>query len=123
MRKIREYDFNIYAPEDDVLTLSAYKLYYVGDGMYGTNHTDWTTIRFNKFRPEHDECIKFLLAYADEPEIYEDLDVWGFTTKELELRSPDLIHDWVKALPAYEVEEDADMIEQAKEIGKPYGEV
>jgi hypothetical protein len=41
----------------------------------------------------------------------------------LELRAPDTICNWVKALPEYEVEEDADLITQAKEIGKPYGEV
>ena len=123
MRNIREYDYNIYCPENDVITLSAYKLTYAGNGMYGTDHSDWTTIRFNKNIDAHKECVQFLLDYADETEVYEDMDVWGFTTEELELSAPDLICNWVKSLPSYEVEEDADLIQQAKEIGKPYGEM
>lgn len=123
MRKIREYDFNIWCPENDVITLSAYKLAYVGDGMYNTNHSDWTTIRFNKNVEAHNECVRWLLNEVDEPEIYEDMDWWGFTVADIELRAPDPICDWVKSLPSYEVEEDADLIEQAKEVGKPYGEM
>lgn len=123
MRKIRDYDFNVYCPEDDVITLNAYRLKYVGDEMYYTDHSDWVTIRFNKNMDEHKECVRWLLAQIDEPDVREDMDVWAFTVEELELRSPDLICDWVKSLPSYEVEEDADLIEQAKEIGKPYGEM
>ena len=120
MRNIRDYDFNIYCPENDVITLSAYKLKYVGNGFYNTDNSDWQTIRFNKNVDSHKECVKFLLTYANEPEVYEDMDWWGFTTEELELRSPDAICNWVKALPYYEVEEDADLITQAKEIGEPW---
>jgi len=123
MRKIREYDFNIYCPENDVITLSAYKLVYSGEGMYEADFSDWTTIRFNKDIDAHKECVSWLLREIDEPEIYEDLDAWDFTTNDLELRAPDLICNWVKSLPEYEVEEDADLISQAKEVGKPYGEV
>lgn len=123
MRKIRDYDFNVYCPENDVITLSAYKLTYAGDGMYGTDHSDWVTIRFNKNVDAHKECVQWLLAEVDEREVYEDMDVWGLTLSDLELRAPEQICAWVKNLPSYEVEEDADLIQQAKEIGKPYGEV
>lgn len=123
MRNTREYDFNVWCPEDDVITLSAYRLKYVGEGYYNTDTSDWTTIRFNKNVDTHKECVRWLLAYVGEDDVYEDMDWWGFTREELELRAPDTICNWVKALPEYEVEEDADLITQAKEIGKPYGEM
>jgi hypothetical protein len=120
MRNTREYDFNVYCPENDVITLSAYKLKYVGEGLYTTDHSDWTTIRFNKNLDAHKECVEWLLSEVDESEIYEDLDAWDFTTEELELRAPDPICNWVKSLPYYEVEEDSDLITRAKEIGEPW---
>ena len=120
MRKTREYDFNVYCPEDDVITLSAYRLIYTGGGMYSGDYSDWVTIRFNKNVDAHKECVRWLLAYVGEDDVYEDMDWWGFTTEELELRAPDTICNWVKSLPEYEIAEDADLITQAKEVGDPW---
>ena len=123
MRLTREYDYNVYCPEDDVITLSAYRIRYIGGGLYQTDHSDWQTIRFNKNLDTHKECVAWLLDEIDEQNVYEDMDVWAFTTDDLLLRAPDPICFWVKSLPEYEIDEDNDLTEQAKEVGKPYGEV
>jgi len=124
MRETREYDFNIYCPEADVITLNAYRLHYVGDGMFQTDYSDWQTIRFNANMAEHKGCVEYLLDLMGEgTPMYEDLDWWGADMRLLQMYAPEPIAGWLESLPAYEVEEDADLIENAKEVGKPYGEM
>lgn len=100
------YDFNLWAPEDDMLTLSAYEFEYDNEGYLSTNHSKWITLEI-PVTPENADTIKWLLHMflgqdGVDSGVYQDLDAWdgdaGNFTHE---SAPAVIREWAKNLPEY----------------------
>ncbi len=97
----RDYDFNLYAPRDGVLSLSAYRYKTDSTGHLATDTSAWVSLVLTE--QEHREAVRWLMGlfFDDEHGTVEvDLDAWGgvigdFTSTE----TPDIIRYWAKTLP------------------------
>ena len=98
------YDFNLWAPEDNLLTLSAYEFEYNSEGDLSTNHSKWITLEL-PVNPENMETIKWLLDlfYGDKDYgVYQDMDAWDGDARNFTHESaPAVIREWAKNLPEY----------------------
>lgn len=100
------YDFNLWAPEDDMLTLSAYEFEYNSEGDLATNNDKWITLHIPVV-PENAETIHWLLnmflgAEGVEDGVYQDLDAWDGNAENFHHESaPAVIREWALALPEY----------------------
>ena len=98
------YDFNLWAPEDNLLTLSAYEFEYNSEGDLATNTSKWITLEL-PVNPENMETIKWLLDlfYGDKDYgVYQDMDAWDGDARNFTHESaPAVIREWAKNLPEY----------------------
>lgn len=100
------YDYNLYAPEDDLLTLSAYEFEYDDTGYLSTNTDKWITLKL-PVTPENEATIKWLLELFFTPEdaihgVYQDLDAWdGDARNFIHESAPAVVREWAKNLPEY----------------------
>jgi hypothetical protein len=98
------YDFNLWAPEDTMLTLSAYEFEYNTEGDLATNNSKWTTLEL-PVNPENMKAIKWLLHlfFGDENYgVYQDMDAWDGDAGNFHHEStPAVIREWALALPEY----------------------
>ena len=99
----QEYDLNIYAPSDEVLTLSAYEWRWDGQ-FYTMDSSKYHTLRLEVGGPNQDS-IDYLLQVAGATEVQEDLDEWvGQYDLLTDENATPLIKAWIDALPEYELE-------------------
>lgn len=100
------YDFNLWAPEDDVLTLSAYEFEYDNEGYLSTNTDKWITLTL-AVNPENMATIKWLLELflgqdGLDNGVYQDLDAWDGNAENFTHESaPEIIREWATHLPEY----------------------
>jgi uncharacterized protein YwgA len=97
--KTRDYDFNVYAPTEDRLSLAAYEVVETSAGFV-VDYSSWLKIEFDTDGGAYGEEIAFLLKAADETELFEDLDAW--VSREQLDNAPPVIQAWINALPGYE---------------------
>lgn len=100
------YDYNLWAPEDDLLTLSAYEFEYDDEGDLATNTSKWIRLDI-PVTPDNEATIKWLLELFFTPEdavygVYQDLDAWdgdarNFTHDDV----PEMVREWARHLPEY----------------------
>ena len=100
------YDFNLWAPEDNMLTLSAYEFEYDSTGSLATNHSKWITLEI-PVTPENKETIDWLLHLflgkdGVDDGVYQDLDAWDGDAGNFHHESaPAVIREWAKTLTVY----------------------
>jgi hypothetical protein len=107
----KEYDFNVWGKDKDIIHLTAYRLFIDGSGDLSTNcDRDFVSLELNRHKDLR--AIKYLVSlsgyfndyYKDYmTEDYTDYDDWVSQKDLTKLRTPSKISKWVKNLPEYDM--------------------
>lgn len=102
-----DYDFNLYAPEDGVLTLTAYEYTRRYGEIATASDRDVLTLTV-RATEENRDTVRWLLtaffgAEDGDATVHEDLDAWSGVTETFTApTAPKVVRDFVALLPEYE---------------------
>jgi hypothetical protein len=108
----KEYDYGVYGAEEDLIKLTAYKMYRDFQGNLSTNYdNEFITLELNRF--EDEDIIEWLVGIGNKPyptyyeeymyNDYTDYDNWLTEYELTNGETPTKILEWVNTLPEYEM--------------------
>lgn len=115
---MHKYDYNIYGPSADVLTISAYpQRFDFEQGYVVTDYSEKNSYTLTLNYPEDYEDIAYLFDRDDLEELraewsvdgingFTDFDEWPTLEFLTQGKTPAKISEWLRSLPDYDVEEE-----------------
>ena len=106
----KEYDFNVWGKDKNIINLTACRLVIGGSGDLSTNcDRDFVSLELN--RHEDLRAIKYLVSLEANKNFYKeymaedytDYDTWLWRKDLTKLRTPSKISKWVNSLPEYDM--------------------